>query len=184
RTSNVPVLIHVTLCLLKLTLHHGNMYAIYSVGCPINWVLNDLELSDSVTGCEVGIMQAIRATNIQLQGLPKISVHSINHYLMQRTMGHVKMLLEGFGLTKDSTWLNKSFQLLNMSLNFKVLGDATIMMCDEHLEEIHVTWAQLEKKWTRLRLYTNYLEEKHTMRGDGVANYKRWRHEILDGVRT
>ncbi|GJW60996.1 zinc finger, CCHC-type containing protein, partial [Tanacetum coccineum] len=44
-----------------------------------------------------------------------------------------------------------------------------------HLEEIHMTWAQLEKKQTRLRLYINYLEEKHTMRGDGVANYKRRR---------
>ncbi|GKC23401.1 hypothetical protein Tco_1025551 [Tanacetum coccineum] len=30
-----------------------------------------------------------------------------------------------------------------------------------------------EKKRTRLRLYTNYLEEKHTVRGDDVANYKR-----------
>ncbi|GJX89729.1 hypothetical protein Tco_0343055 [Tanacetum coccineum] len=28
-----------------------------------------------------------------------------------------------------------------------------------HLEEIHVTWAHLEKKQTRLRLYTKYLEE-------------------------
>ncbi|GJT16545.1 hypothetical protein Tco_0875251 [Tanacetum coccineum] len=28
-----------------------------------------------------------------------------------------------------------------------------------HLEEIHVTWAHLEKKRTRLRLYTIYLEE-------------------------
>ncbi|GJR71938.1 hypothetical protein Tco_0084303 [Tanacetum coccineum] len=28
-----------------------------------------------------------------------------------------------------------------------------------HLEEIHVTWAHLEKKQTRLRLYTIYLEE-------------------------
>ncbi|GKA31616.1 hypothetical protein Tco_0717921 [Tanacetum coccineum] len=27
------------------------------------------------------------------------------------------------------------------------------------LEEIHVTWAHLEKKWTRLRLYTKSLEE-------------------------
>ncbi|GJY47135.1 hypothetical protein Tco_0436198, partial [Tanacetum coccineum] len=38
------------------------------------------------------------------------------------------------------------------------------------LEEIHVTWAQLEKKRTRPRLYTNYLEENLTDRGDGVAN--------------
>ncbi|GKF56607.1 hypothetical protein Tco_0166947, partial [Tanacetum coccineum] len=28
-----------------------------------------------------------------------------------------------------------------------------------HLEEIHVTWAHLEKKRTRLRLYTKYLKE-------------------------
>ncbi|GJZ65531.1 hypothetical protein Tco_0622227 [Tanacetum coccineum] len=28
-----------------------------------------------------------------------------------------------------------------------------------HLEEIHVTWAYLEKKRTRLRFYTKYLEE-------------------------
>ncbi|GJZ85913.1 hypothetical protein Tco_0651252 [Tanacetum coccineum] len=28
-----------------------------------------------------------------------------------------------------------------------------------HLEEIHVTWAHLEKKRTRLQLYTKYLEE-------------------------
>ncbi|GKA31600.1 hypothetical protein Tco_0717905 [Tanacetum coccineum] len=45
-----------------------------------------------------------------------------------------------------------------------------------HLEGIHVTWAQLEKKRTRLRLYTNYLEEKRTVRGDGITNYKR-RHQ-------
>ncbi|GJY24188.1 reverse transcriptase domain-containing protein [Tanacetum coccineum] len=28
-----------------------------------------------------------------------------------------------------------------------------------HLQEIHVTWAHLKKKRTRLRLYTIYLEE-------------------------
>ncbi|GKC46464.1 hypothetical protein Tco_1064186, partial [Tanacetum coccineum] len=44
------------------------------------------------------------------------------------------------------------------------------------LEEIHVTWAQLEKKRTRPRLYTNYLEENLTDRGDGVANHTRRRH--------
>ncbi|GKC90415.1 hypothetical protein Tco_1151064 [Tanacetum coccineum] len=31
------------------------------------------------------------------------------------------------------------------------------------LEEIHVTWAQLEKTRTRPRPYTNYLEENHTV---------------------
>nr|GEX20142.1 hypothetical protein [Tanacetum cinerariifolium] len=45
-----------------------------------------------------------------------------------------------------------------------------------HLEEIHMTWAHLEKKQTRLRLYTIYLEEiVLTKRGDCVAGFKRWR---------
>ncbi|GJX16792.1 ribonuclease H-like domain-containing protein [Tanacetum coccineum] len=48
----------------------------------------------------------------------------------------------------------------------------------QFLEEIRVTWAHLEKKWTRLRLYTNYFEEKHRVRGDGVANFKRRRQNI------
>ncbi|GKA64531.1 hypothetical protein Tco_0764238 [Tanacetum coccineum] len=48
-----------------------------------------------------------------------------------------------------------------------------------HLEEIHVTWAYLEKKGTRLRLYTKSFEEiMHTERGDGVTNYKRRRHTL------
>ncbi|GJX05364.1 hypothetical protein Tco_0191280 [Tanacetum coccineum] len=43
-----------------------------------------------------------------------------------------------------------------------------------HLEEIHVTWAHLEKKQSRLRLYTKYFEETmHTEHGDGVAITKR-----------
>nr|GEV18355.1 hypothetical protein [Tanacetum cinerariifolium] len=40
------------------------------------------------------------------------------------------------------------------------------------LKEIHVTWAQLEKKQARPRPYTNYLEEIHTERENGVTNYK------------
>ncbi|GJU75634.1 ribonuclease H-like domain-containing protein [Tanacetum coccineum] len=60
------------------------------------------------------------------------------------------------------------------------------------LEEIHVTWAQLEKKLTRPRLYTNYLEENQTVVRDGVANHKRRRQDYSkdgvkdfpDGVRT
>ncbi|GJS35883.1 hypothetical protein Tco_0534265 [Tanacetum coccineum] len=52
-----------------------------------------------------------------------------------------------------------------------------------HLEEIHMNWAHLEKKRTRLRLYTIYLEELCTERGDGVAGFKRRRHDLSsDGV--
>ncbi|GKA60075.1 hypothetical protein Tco_0759388 [Tanacetum coccineum] len=53
------------------------------------------------------------------------------------------------------------------------------------LEEIHVNWAHLDKKQTRLRLYTKSFEEiMHTERGDGVANPKRRRQDFQDdGVR-
>ncbi|GJV13735.1 hypothetical protein Tco_1355276 [Tanacetum coccineum] len=52
-----------------------------------------------------------------------------------------------------------------------------------HLEEIHVTWAHLEKKQTRLRLYTKIHEEiVHSEPGDGVATFKRWCRDSGDGV--
>nr|GEV78246.1 reverse transcriptase domain-containing protein [Tanacetum cinerariifolium] len=54
-----------------------------------------------------------------------------------------------------------------------------------HLEEIHMTLAHLEKKQTRLRLYTKSFEETvHTERGNGVAITKRRRQDFhIDGVR-
>ncbi|GJX82736.1 hypothetical protein Tco_0332217 [Tanacetum coccineum] len=39
--------------------------------------------------------------------------------------------------------------------------DEVFLVPGWHLEEINVTWAHLEKKQTRLRLYTKYLEELH-----------------------
>nr|GEW28528.1 helitron helicase-like domain-containing protein [Tanacetum cinerariifolium] len=48
-----------------------------------------------------------------------------------------------------------------------------------HLEEIHVTWAHLEKKRTRLRTCTKIHQEVlHTERGDGVAGIKRCRRDL------
>ncbi|GKA68948.1 hypothetical protein Tco_0775012 [Tanacetum coccineum] len=53
-----------------------------------------------------------------------------------------------------------------------------------HLEEIHVTWAHLEKKRTRLRTCTKIHQEVlFSERGDGVAGIKRRRHDLSgDGV--
>ncbi|GKA00102.1 hypothetical protein Tco_0672652 [Tanacetum coccineum] len=48
------------------------------------------------------------------------------------------------------------------------------------LEEINVTWVHLEKKRTRPRLYTNYLEANLTERRDGVANHTRRRHNTQE----
>ncbi|GJX20363.1 hypothetical protein Tco_0223040 [Tanacetum coccineum] len=53
-----------------------------------------------------------------------------------------------------------------------------------HLEEVHVTWAHLENKQTRIRLYTKSFEESvHTDRGDGIAITKRRRRDFhSDGI--
>ncbi|GJX51161.1 hypothetical protein Tco_0278006 [Tanacetum coccineum] len=40
-----------------------------------------------------------------------------------------------------------------------------------HLEEIHMTWAHLEKKRTRLRTYTNIAQVFFLRSGDGVTDY-------------
>ncbi|GKB60658.1 hypothetical protein Tco_0916844, partial [Tanacetum coccineum] len=48
-----------------------------------------------------------------------------------------------------------------------------------HLEEIHVTWAHLEKKQTRLQTCTKIHQEiLFSERGDGVAGIKRRRHDL------
>ncbi|GJU78224.1 hypothetical protein Tco_1275294 [Tanacetum coccineum] len=87
---------------------------------------------------------------------------------------------KAFGLT----WLEPPFSPFDKMLLgiLSMIGSSLGMLLKEKntalgwlLEKIHVTWAQLEKKRTRLQLYTNYLEKKHTVRGDGVANYKRRR---------
>ncbi|GKA03370.1 hypothetical protein Tco_0676151 [Tanacetum coccineum] len=58
--------------------------------------------------------------------------------------------------------------------------DEVFLALGWHLEEIHVTWAHLEKKQTRLRTYTKSLK-KYCL--DGVASIKRRRHNLFsDGV--
>ncbi|GKB96356.1 hypothetical protein Tco_0982493 [Tanacetum coccineum] len=55
-----------------------------------------------------------------------------------------------------------------------------------HLEELHVTWAHLEKKRTRLQTYTNIAQEfllrgwrrRHRYNVMTSQQYPRWRHEI------
>ncbi|GKC14897.1 hypothetical protein Tco_1011679, partial [Tanacetum coccineum] len=66
-----------------------------------------------------------------------------------------------------------------------LLKDKQIPTLGWHLEEIHMTWAQLEKKRRRLRLYTKYFEKTvHTERGDGIAITMRRRQDFhIDGVR-
>ncbi|GJV57376.1 hypothetical protein Tco_1458381 [Tanacetum coccineum] len=58
------------------------------------------------------------------------------------------------GLESRKAHLLEDKQILSVGV-----FDEVFLALGWHLEEIHVTWAHLEKKWTRLRLYTKYLEE-------------------------
>ncbi|GJX86921.1 hypothetical protein Tco_0337695 [Tanacetum coccineum] len=84
---------------------------------------------------------------------PTITINRL--YLMRRTSEVLRKFQE------DDSW--RTIQPVIASLGWL-------------LEEIHVTWAQWEKKQTRPRLYTDYLEEKLTDHGDGIANHTRRRH--------
>nr|GEU79098.1 zinc finger, CCHC-type [Tanacetum cinerariifolium] len=48
---------------------------------------------------------------------------------------------------------------LNVNFTSPVLSMMRVLALGWHLEEIHMTWAHLEKKQTRLRTYTKFLED-------------------------
>ncbi|GJZ64014.1 hypothetical protein Tco_0620435 [Tanacetum coccineum] len=62
--------------------------------------------------------------------------------------------------------------------------DEVFLALGWHLEEIQVTWAHLEKKWTRLRTCTKIHQEVlFSERRDGVASIKQNRRDLSgDGV--
>ncbi|GJY65302.1 hypothetical protein Tco_0467540 [Tanacetum coccineum] len=71
--------------------------------------------------------------------------------------------------------------------------DEVFLALGWHLEEIHVTWAHLEKKQARLRTCTKiHLGVLFSKRGDGVTGIKRLRRNLsgdgvwilVDGVNT
>ncbi|GKE87775.1 hypothetical protein Tco_1565250 [Tanacetum coccineum] len=47
----------------------------------------------------------------------------------------------------------------NLGFLKRLAVDEVFLALEWHLEEIHVTWAHLEKKQTRLRTYTKSLKE-------------------------
>ncbi|GJT15277.1 hypothetical protein Tco_0873983 [Tanacetum coccineum] len=76
-----------------------------------------------------------------------------------------------------------------------LLEDKKILTLGWHFEEIYVTWAYLENKRTRLRLYTKNHEELFTQSletasqplSDGVMTFmvtaseiQRWRQDVAD----
>ncbi|GJW12984.1 retrovirus-related pol polyprotein from transposon TNT 1-94 [Tanacetum coccineum] len=82
-------------------------------------------------------------------------------------------------VTENGNHIHLTEEQINQKKKIEEEAKAEVTKCEsEHLEKINITWAQLEKKRTRLRVYTNYLEEKHTVRRDGAANYKRRRQSF------
>ncbi|GJW31692.1 MAK10-like protein, partial [Tanacetum coccineum] len=88
---------------------------------------------------------------------------------------------------------SREITLINFLAGFHVLDDIFLISKEGHrmmvalgwhLEEIHVTWAHLEKKRTRLRTCIKIHQEVLFLeRGDGVAGIKRRRHDLFgDGV--
>ncbi|GKA65369.1 reverse transcriptase domain-containing protein [Tanacetum coccineum] len=83
-------------------------------------------------------------------------------------------------LCKDEKGINNDIEPIapTMTLN-KLVLEWVMRSLGWHLEEIHVTWAHLEKKLTRLRTCTKIHQEvlfsKH---GDGVAGIKRRRRDL------
>ncbi|GJV27185.1 hypothetical protein Tco_1383633 [Tanacetum coccineum] len=53
----------------------------------------------------------------------------------------------------------RAVDLADSLVSTSIDKDAPLMRCISHLEELHVTWAHLEKKRTRLRTYTNITQD-------------------------
>ncbi|GJW02003.1 hypothetical protein Tco_1560859 [Tanacetum coccineum] len=73
-------------------------------------------------------------------------------------------------------WRSKNFKgkhptLITTKGGMEDEGEVTYSAFGRHLEEIHVTWAHLEKKQTRLRTYTHIFKNFYSEAGDGVTDY-------------
>ncbi|GKC34811.1 hypothetical protein Tco_1047195, partial [Tanacetum coccineum] len=91
----------------------------------------------------------------------------------RRVGGYEYMTLTG--KLKEDTWLKGAES--GFELRYLTFG--------RHLEEIHVTWAHLEKKRTRLRTNTKTLQDLVSEPRDDVTIYTRRRHtSSSDGVTT
>nr|GEW44382.1 MAK10-like protein [Tanacetum cinerariifolium] len=97
----------------------------------------------------------LKYTNIVLQGLPPDVYAIVNH--------------------RDDliSCLNKAMDFLS------VVATSRFLALGWHLEEIHVTWAHLEKKQTRLQTYTKIQQEVlFSERGDGITSIKRCNRDL------
>ncbi|GJW22536.1 hypothetical protein Tco_0033158 [Tanacetum coccineum] len=115
--------------------------------------------------------------------------------------------------TTESNWARWNLSLLRLAFTKLSLGsslgtstltgggledlmvgldiDEVYFAFGRHLEELHVTWAHLEKKQTRLRTYTNISQDyvlsswrrRHSFYVTPSIRIPRWRHMFHDSVR-
>ncbi|GJV50088.1 reverse transcriptase domain-containing protein [Tanacetum coccineum] len=114
---------------------------------------------------------------------PTMTVNRLVLEWEERIKLHQEKEME-FDQWRSKNFKNKHLDLVKVESEMNDEGEVTFLALGWHLEKIHVTCAHLEKKWTRLRLYTIYLEEIVLIeRGDGVAGFKRRRQDFYgDGV--
>ncbi|GKB37396.1 hypothetical protein Tco_0882338 [Tanacetum coccineum] len=105
---------------------------------------------------------------------------------MYRNMsqGDWQVIFDEKKLGSRKAYLLENKQVLSVGVFDEVSFYILFRALGWHLEEIHVTWAHLEKKWTRLRLYTISFEETvHTEREDSIMITKRCRQDFhIDGI--
>ncbi|GJU83206.1 hypothetical protein Tco_1285571 [Tanacetum coccineum] len=93
-------------------------------------------------------------------------------------LAHLKLVFEfsiykvwksvRYGVSKD--WIRRIGDFLEHGYAVSSLMDTTFLALGLHLEEIYVTWAHLENKGTRLRLYTK------VMKNYAYRAWRRHRH--------
>ncbi|GJX55467.1 hypothetical protein Tco_0285364 [Tanacetum coccineum] len=89
---------------------------------------------------------------------PTVTVNRLVLEWEDRIKLHQQKEME-FNQWRSKTFKNKHPALVKVESEMKDEGEVMFLALGWYLEEIHVTWAPLENKWTRLRLYTIYLEE-------------------------
>ncbi|GKF11211.1 hypothetical protein Tco_0049137 [Tanacetum coccineum] len=84
-----------------------------------------------------------------------------------------------YAMTGRKAHLLEDKQILSVGVFDEVSFYTLFQALGWHLEEIHVTWAHLEKKQARLRTCTKiHLGVLFSKRGDSIASIKRRHHDL------
>nr|GEU97029.1 polynucleotidyl transferase, ribonuclease H-like superfamily protein [Tanacetum cinerariifolium] len=142
-----------------------NEFLISWVAPPVSWVVLNTDGASRGNPGDAGGGGILR----DAQGY-FICAFAENYGICTMMSAEILALLQGILMARDARIKKLIIKHLDI-FRFLALG--------WHLEEIHVTWANLKKKWTRLRTCTKIHEEVLiTERGDGVAGIKRRRRDL------